>query len=193
MLKKIVKYGNSRALVLDKALLELLNMEEEGAIVKITTDGISLIVTPQKALAQETVSPTLTIEGMLHDAKRQALEQSFGDPEKASTYLAALQEILDRYAMIVKNKLNTPEIGRTIAAIQKRFAKDEANPECVKEIKKAYQQYVPELASMSKEMEALIKKYAPMSDQDWNIANIGPWRDAFAQVHEKYRHVLSAV
>jgi antitoxin component of MazEF toxin-antitoxin module len=45
MLKKLVKYGNSTALVLEKPLLELLEMEE-GGYVKITTDGKSLTLTP---------------------------------------------------------------------------------------------------------------------------------------------------
>src|SRR4029077_1240225 len=46
MLKKLVKYGNSTALVLDRAILELLNMKE-GALVKLKTDGTSLIITPE--------------------------------------------------------------------------------------------------------------------------------------------------
>jgi hypothetical protein len=45
MIKKLVKYGNSTALVLDKAILELLGMTE-GSSVKISTDGKSLIVAP---------------------------------------------------------------------------------------------------------------------------------------------------
>jgi antitoxin component of MazEF toxin-antitoxin module len=45
MIKKLVKYGNSTALVLDKAILELLGMTE-GSSVKISTDGKSLIIAP---------------------------------------------------------------------------------------------------------------------------------------------------
>jgi len=45
MLKKLVKYGNSNALILDKAIMELLNMHE-GSVVKFRTDGTSLIITP---------------------------------------------------------------------------------------------------------------------------------------------------
>ena len=47
MLKKLVKYGNSNALILDRAILELLNINE-GAVVKLHTDGKSLIITPQE-------------------------------------------------------------------------------------------------------------------------------------------------
>jgi len=46
MLKKLVKYGNSNALIFDKAILELLDIEE-GSVLKIKTDGKSIILTPQ--------------------------------------------------------------------------------------------------------------------------------------------------
>ena len=58
MLKKLVKYGNSTALIFDKALLELLNMGE-GSVVKIKTDGTSLILTPHEPKVQEAISPTI--------------------------------------------------------------------------------------------------------------------------------------
>lgn len=48
MLKKLAKYGNSTTLVIDKAILELLNMNELS-VVKLHTDGKSLIITPVQA------------------------------------------------------------------------------------------------------------------------------------------------
>jgi len=45
MLKKLIKYAYSNALVLDRAILELLNIEE-GSMIKIKTDGKSIIITP---------------------------------------------------------------------------------------------------------------------------------------------------
>jgi len=190
MLKKIVKYGNSCALVLDKALLELLNMEE-GSVVKIKTDGISLIITPQNALIQETISPTLTIESTLNDISRKALELSFGgDSEKAGAYQAALKEISGRYAAIMKDKMDTTEMGQAIAVVQKRFANNEANPEYTKQLKQVYQQYVPELERMHQEVDALVKKYVPT---DSDSANMGLLRTEFEKVHEKYRHLMQAV
>ena len=59
MLKKLVKYGNSNALVLDRAILELLNIEE-GSIIKMTTDGKSIIITPQAKVTVEKVHETFT-------------------------------------------------------------------------------------------------------------------------------------
>ncbi|MGE0009941.1 MAG: hypothetical protein AB7F19_05315 [Candidatus Babeliales bacterium] len=59
MLKKLVKYGNSNAIILDKAILELLEIEE-GAIIKIKTDGKSIIITPQEKVAPSKVHEVFT-------------------------------------------------------------------------------------------------------------------------------------
>jgi antitoxin component of MazEF toxin-antitoxin module len=47
MIKKLTKHGNSLALVIDKALLELLDISADTPL-EIQTDGRSLIVTPAK-------------------------------------------------------------------------------------------------------------------------------------------------
>lgn len=51
MRKKLVRHGNSRAIVLDKTLLELLGIGEEDTEVSIETDGRCLTV--RKAEAQD--------------------------------------------------------------------------------------------------------------------------------------------
>ena len=45
MRKKLVKHGNSRALVIDKAILELLKIDDETEL-ELSTDGRSLAITP---------------------------------------------------------------------------------------------------------------------------------------------------
>ncbi|MDR3230958.1 MAG: hypothetical protein LBT65_05935 [Synergistaceae bacterium] len=45
MIKTLTKHGNSLALILDKPILELLNIEPETPI-SVTTDGKSLILSP---------------------------------------------------------------------------------------------------------------------------------------------------
>ena len=45
MIKNFVKHGNSWALVIDKPILDLLNISPE-APVEVTTDGESICVTP---------------------------------------------------------------------------------------------------------------------------------------------------
>jgi len=45
MPKKLVRHGNSRALVIDKAILDLLKIDDDTEL-ELTTDGRSLRVTP---------------------------------------------------------------------------------------------------------------------------------------------------
>ena len=45
MIKRLTKHGNSQALVLDKAVLELLRIDAATPL-EITTDGKSLTITP---------------------------------------------------------------------------------------------------------------------------------------------------
>ena len=53
MIKRLSKHGNSHALVIDKALLELLKIEPDTPL-ELTTDGRSLIVTPARDEAENT-------------------------------------------------------------------------------------------------------------------------------------------
>jgi antitoxin component of MazEF toxin-antitoxin module len=53
MLKKLVRHGNSRALVIDRPILDLLSFEGEDIEVEIRTDGVSLIITPVPAGTME--------------------------------------------------------------------------------------------------------------------------------------------
>lgn len=46
MTKKLIRHGNSAALVLDKALLDLLNVEMNTPL-QVTTDGRNIIISPQ--------------------------------------------------------------------------------------------------------------------------------------------------
>lgn len=62
MLKKLVKYGNSYALVLDKSILALLNIEERS-VVKLRIEGDTLLVKAEKE-AKITDSLLLEIENM---------------------------------------------------------------------------------------------------------------------------------
>ena len=46
MTKKLIRHGNSAALVLDKALLDLLKVQMDTPL-EITTDGRNIIISPQ--------------------------------------------------------------------------------------------------------------------------------------------------
>ncbi len=45
MLKKLTRHGNSLALVIDKGILELLNIDDQ-TLLEISTDGTLLLISP---------------------------------------------------------------------------------------------------------------------------------------------------
>jgi len=45
MLKKLTRHGNSLALVIDKGVLELLNIDDQ-TLLEISTDGTLLLISP---------------------------------------------------------------------------------------------------------------------------------------------------
>ena len=46
MRKSLIKHGNSHALLIDKAVLELLRIDPEKTQLEVTTDGNVLVITP---------------------------------------------------------------------------------------------------------------------------------------------------
>jgi antitoxin component of MazEF toxin-antitoxin module len=59
MIKMLSKHGNSRALVLDKAVLDLLNIDDDTPL-EITTDGTRLVVEPLRDQRRTEVEASLT-------------------------------------------------------------------------------------------------------------------------------------
>ncbi len=71
MRKTLSRYGNSLALIIDKLILELLNINDE-AVLTITTDGTQIIIKPEPTsteLDKVTTDPLLQniIEGVLDE------------------------------------------------------------------------------------------------------------------------------
>ena len=52
MTKKLIRHGNSAAVVLDKAILDLLNVQMDTPL-EITTDGRNIIISPQQTADAE--------------------------------------------------------------------------------------------------------------------------------------------
>lgn len=48
MLKKLIKHGNSSALIIDKPVIELLGIEQD-TLLDIFTDGRNIIISPVKS------------------------------------------------------------------------------------------------------------------------------------------------
>jgi antitoxin component of MazEF toxin-antitoxin module len=52
MVKRLIQHGNSAALVIDKPIMEILNITNETAF-ELSTDGRNLILSPQVNFSQE--------------------------------------------------------------------------------------------------------------------------------------------
>jgi len=52
MTKRLIQHGNSAALVIDKPIMELLNITNETTL-QISTDGKNIILSPQNEKIQE--------------------------------------------------------------------------------------------------------------------------------------------
>jgi antitoxin MazE len=68
MTKKLTRHGNSAALVLDKALLDLLKVQMDTPL-EVTTDGKNIIISPQvHQEAEATLLQALERINMKHGA-----------------------------------------------------------------------------------------------------------------------------
>ena len=111
MLKKLVKYGNSNALVLDKAILELLEIAE-GSLVKIKTDGKAIIITAHQSLAaQETITPIVTHNEVLKEASMEEMLKQYKHLDKTqkeqfATEFSNYQNQLAENLTATQNKLH---------------------------------------------------------------------------------------
>jgi len=111
MLKKLVKYGNSNALVLDKAILELLDIAE-GSLVKIKTDGKAIIITAHQAdTAQEKISKTVTHNEVLQEASLEETLKQYkhlnkSQKEQFSKEFANYQAQLEDSITVAEKKLD---------------------------------------------------------------------------------------
>ena len=52
MVKRLIQHGNSAALVIDKPIMEILNITNETTF-ELSTDGKNLILSPQVEVCQE--------------------------------------------------------------------------------------------------------------------------------------------
>ena len=58
MIKMLVRHGNSFALILDKPVLELLNVDPARPVAISTTDGKSLLIAPLNGAERRTAKRT---------------------------------------------------------------------------------------------------------------------------------------
>jgi len=181
MLKKLVKYGNSNALILDRAIMELLNIQE-GAMVKLQTDGKALIITP--AEVEKPVNITLNgLETLANiGAEKQAALKA--DPEKKrlfeewaqgtenfSRLMEAAVPITTKYAMDMSKLSSVPFLAEADALAIKHHG-DKSSEAFMNDFKLLRDKYVPNYRIMMNELREAYKKVGYpdelISESDWD-------------------------
>lgn len=194
MLKKLVKYGNSHALVIDKALLELLNIAE-GSVVKIKTDGVSLIITPHTPVTQETVVQPFAPQEYMSNALLNHQKTWTKNPEEGQLYMRALMDVMSRYAEPMQ-KMKSPAFQKALEELDQKFGGNRLNPKYGKAFVTLRNKHIPEFAEMEKEVKELSEKYAIEEGKYLDKENRGIFSLSlveFKRVHEKYAAVLQQV
>lgn len=165
MLKKLVKYGNSNALILDRAILELLNISE-GAIVKLHTDGKSLVITPhdpaqakdlsmegmemlQHSVESEVKRQTESIK--IDPVKSQQMDQWMPGTENGAKLAEAIKPIMEKYRDDMALLQSEPFL-RDVEVLAEKYQGDRSSPEFFKEFLVIRLKHAPSLANFDKEM-----------------------------------------
>lgn len=147
MLKKLVKYGNSNALVLDKAILELLNIAE-GSVLKISTDGKAITLTPEHVYESQKVSETYTSDNALRDISLKETAKRFEKPEEALEQLSQLYSKMKALYM----ELGANELyGKEVKKIAELYP-DHSSVEFLEANTALRKKFAPELLKIQKEL-----------------------------------------
>ena len=167
MLKKLAKYGNSTALVIDKAILEILEIED-GGLVKLQTDGKSLIITPVRAtpeVGKASYGVDEALQGALNTMMEKGRERLHEiTAEQHVQFQQEMKVITDKYEEAFKKYLHvaiTPEFREKISKISEKYDPIAQMELYGAELNRLKYQVCPELEKMDHEMEMISQKYYP--------------------------------
>ncbi len=184
MLKKLVKYGNSSALLLDKTILSLIDCKSDS-VLKLRVEGDSLIIK-----VQEETKPTDTVlldlenrtdKFLLKNGKpstfmeatmanmREQCEKLEKDPKtleamknwlpgtkNAKKLQEAYAEIMAKYSEEIK-PLSSKEFVDEAQALNDKYEGNSSNPEYMHEFLKLRLKHAPGLDKMDQEMKDITK------------------------------------
>lgn len=152
MLKKLVRYGNSNALVLDKAILELLNIAE-GSVVKISTDGRSIILTPhQESMSSQVIEPVTSNDALLVASVQETMQNYYKNlsAEQKSAFGAELLALTKKNSELMLSLTSREDFVKEVAQIKEACKGNTA--EFMPLYKTLRDKYAPEIS----EIEAAI-------------------------------------
>ena len=174
MLKKLIKHGNSNALVLDRTILALLNVNERS-VLKLRVEGEALIITANESV-KSTDSLMLDIENI--HSRRAAMAS-----DSTSVGLAELRTSIEG-----KCRKSLDEIEKDPAAVEalEQWIPGTPNAEklqkAFEEIFKKYQEDLKILQSKEflQEQEVLLKKHKDNASPDDVINEMQALRHKYA-------------
>lgn len=154
MLKKLVKYGNSNALVIDKAILELLNISE-GDVLKISTDGKSIFLTPQKVVETQQIHETYNSEQAWLEVAAQETSKRLKISEKSKKELIDLYKNHQKlYLQLCQNS----DFTEKLSELQQQFS-DTSSLEFIESYNALRSKFLPELVNVEKELALFETKF----------------------------------
>jgi antitoxin component of MazEF toxin-antitoxin module len=168
MLKKLAKYGNSTTLVIDKSILELLNMNE-SSIVKLQTDGKSLIITPIESIKQGEKISYDTYEALV--AAKQSFEKKLVHKEldkqtmktAKTEYQGAFEKHTEAFIRFNTEIFPSKKFQDALASLTEKIDPASQGEAFIKEFNNLRIQFCPEMAELQKEIETINKKYNSIS------------------------------
>ncbi len=184
MLKKLAKYGNSTTLVIDKAILELLNMNE-SSVVKLHTDGKSLIITPVPAeQAQEKKVSYEGMEGLIvANSTQKAASQHKESYERYAkldedvrvTMQKEFSDVFAKY-MVPSQKfhmeiMQSPEFVARMEELALQYDPAAQSEEYFKAFNALRNEFVPEMIGMDEELAVIAKKYEYLNQPQASLEN----------------------
>jgi len=184
MLKKLVKYGNSNALIFDKAILELLNIKE-GSLVKIRTDGISLIITPHEPAPTEQLSPTVTNEECITNAALKVMAQNNPGFDFAG-FKKKQEAVFKKYESVFTALDSNQEFLNSLR-------EQPIDASSLESINERRYRYAPELRLMDEELTALSKEYNAQAGIPLDSQNYKDLLNKFVSIHKKNLPIMQQV
>lgn len=193
MLKKLVKYGNSNAIILDKAILELLEIEE-GATIKIKTDGKSIIITPHVKTVSEKLHETFTHEqATIEAAVQEGFKKYVGlEKEQKEKLENEYLGILKKYQSLALEVSKNPEYVKEVNALQKQY--DAPSSELLSACKLIRNKYAPELTKVEEELCAFQSKNKLMAHTPAELTQYTPelqkaMEQEYMELHKKNHEI----
>jgi len=173
MLKKLVKYGNSNALVLDKAILELMGLTE-GDVVKLKINNDTLVITPASAEDIGDNEPKAETKKIVSKSKKVNLNKVYfsSAQERLMSTMPSMDSLKDRpeYKEWQPGSENFKKMTAGFAELQAKYAKEfkkmdfvKIQEEMDKWMQNSTEPVTPE--SNQKMITEVYKKHAPFMNE----------------------------